>query len=107
MEADLAALLEQAAPGAKRASERVLMREAAAAIRRMRAEARAAKADHEAALRGVRADAAREAARRAAEGGYRDGFRHGVDVALDPCEPDHTATVRAWREGRAAFTTDR
>lgn len=67
----------------------------------MRADACAAEADWVGALDHARATTARDVARRATEAGARDGFRHGVRVVLDPCEPDHAATVAAWRERRA------
>lgn len=70
------------------------------------ADARAAEADRVGALDHARATTARDVARRATEAGYRDGFRHGVRVALDPVEPDHTATVAAWRDRRAAASAE-
>ena len=45
-----------------------------------------------------------EAARRGYDAGRQDGFAAGVSAALDPIEPDHAATVRAWHERRAALT---
>jgi hypothetical protein len=39
-----------------------------------------------------------DAARRGYEAGRLDGFAAGVSTALDPMEPNHIATVRAWHE---------
>lgn len=102
----LPALLERAATGAKRASERALMREAAECIRRLRQDAADAARVAADARKHAEAAVVRDAARRGYDAGQKDGFARGVQVALDPIEPDHTATVTAWRERRAAAAAE-
>lgn len=94
MTIDIPLALLAAAETTKRASDRALMREAAAAIREMRqrdTESRDIARAHE-------AEAVGRAARAGYESGRDEGYRNGVLVALCPQHPQHHATVLAYYE---------
>lgn len=92
---DLIARLRAAhAYGSKTKAHAALFREAAETLDRMMLDV------GETADRNIawRKQAEGDAARRGYEAGRLDGFAAGVSAALDPMEPDHAATVRAWHE---------
>lgn len=102
MTLDLIAELEMQAQTAPRASDRIIMREVISVIRQMRQSAANAADAARAHLKASVETAAREAY----AAGRKDGYEHGVSVALDDCDPDHAATVRAWRERRMQMQTE-
>lgn len=88
--------LSEAAQTTKRASDRVLLMEAARQLAQVRHDMLVASDNHMAFVK----YAERAAAKLGYDSGYSDGFFRGVSTALDPMEPEHTATVTVWQDAR-------